>query len=162
MRKNLEYYLNLNYAVEVRKIAQEDGGGYLASIPELGRWAFCGSGESIDEAMKTLDIVKKNLFEEYLEEGKEIPEPETESESVFSGKFVIRIPPDLHRLLVEKARGQKASLNQYVTYLLAFNTPLDVLEKCLRKLETAMSKIKIKPVYIVSHQATKEGYLYRT
>ncbi len=161
MRKNLNHYLKLNYAIEIRKVAEKDGGGYLASIPQLGRWAFCGSGKNIDEALKTLERVKKNLFEDYLKEGISIPEPEAEPESIFSGKFVIRIPIRLHSELVERAREQNISLNQYVNYLLSYNTPLTVLEHCIRKLETTISKIQVNPVFISPVPMQKEGYAIR-
>jgi len=148
MRKKLDYYLGLDYSVEIRKIAEEDGGGFMASIPQLGSKAFCADGETINEALANLEKVKKNLFQDYLKEGISIPEPEVEPESIFSGKFVIRIPTDLHRKLVERARNQNISLNQYIVYLLYYNIPLEVLERkfeeCFGKLEPTLKLIQFK------------------
>jgi len=159
MKKNLKYFLNLDYPVEIRKISKEDGGGYLASIPQLGARAFCADGETMDEALANLEKVKKNLFEDYLKEGIPIPEPEAESESIFSGKFVVRIPMELHRQLVERAYKQNISLNLYINHLLSYNTPLMVLEQCLSKIETTLSKIQFKPPEVIHYPfLPKESY----
>jgi antitoxin HicB len=140
MSKNLKYYLNLNYPVEIKKIPKADGGGYLASIPQLGGKAFCGDGDNIEEALRNLNKVKEHLFRGYLEEGIPIPEPEPEPESIFSGKFVVRIPASLHRELVETARKENMSLNQLVLHLLSYRTPLTVLE---RKIENCFAEVRM-------------------
>ena len=35
MKKDLNYYLSLNYASEISVIPEDEGGGYLACIPLL-------------------------------------------------------------------------------------------------------------------------------
>ncbi|MFH0809941.1 MAG: toxin-antitoxin system HicB family antitoxin [Pseudomonadota bacterium] len=42
----------------------------------------------------------------------EIPEPVSESE--FSGRFLLRLPPRLHRSLHERSRSASLSMNQYI------------------------------------------------
>jgi len=76
MKANISYYLNLPYNIEVEKIPSDEGGGYCACIPVLGRWAFIGDGETPEEALKHLEEVKKDLFEEYIKKGIAIPEPD--------------------------------------------------------------------------------------
>jgi len=148
MRKKLDYYLSLDYPVEIRKLSKNEGGGYLASIPQLGAKAFCADGEIIDEALANLGKVKKSLFQDYLEKGFPIPEPEAESTSIFSGKFVVRIPTELHRQLVERAHKQNISLNSYIVYLLAYNTGIEILEhkveECFNRLEPTLKWIQFK------------------
>jgi predicted HicB family RNase H-like nuclease len=143
MSKDLKYYLGLDYTFEIRKLPKEDGGDYLASIPQLGANAFCADGKTIEEALTNLKTIKEDLFRDYLKEGIPIPEPEPEPETIFSGKFVVRIPPVLHRQLVKMARKQNMSLNQFVVYLLSYNTPLTALEakleECFDKIERKMS-----------------------
>ena len=73
--KNIEYYMNLTYTIEVTKIPDDEGGGYCACIPVLGRWAFIGDGETPEEAIQHLEEVKRDLFEEYIRKGFMIPEP---------------------------------------------------------------------------------------
>lgn len=58
----------------------------------------------------------KDSVDDYLEFCEELgQEPEKE----FSGKFIIRIPPDLHRELCTNAKIENKSLNQYVEEILA-------------------------------------------
>ena len=151
MRKDLKYYLSLYYPVEIRKISEEDGGGFMASIPQLGAKAFRADGETVAEALTNLKKIKKSLFQDYLKEGVPIPEPEKEPESVFSGKFIVRIPSGLHRKLVERARKQNISLNQYVNNLLTYNLPLEAieykLEVCFSKIETRLTQTQ----YVFEH-----------
>ena len=54
MRKNLDYYLKLDYPVEIKKLSRKDGGGYLASIPQLGEKAFRADGSNVKEALRNL------------------------------------------------------------------------------------------------------------
>jgi antitoxin HicB len=157
MGKDLNYYLSLDYPIEIRRIPKEDGGGYLASIPQLGEKAFRADGATIDEALANLKKIKRYLFIDYLKEGLPIAEPEPEPESIFSGKFVVRIPATLHRELVESARKRNVSLNHHVVHLLSYNTPLVALERkleeCFDEIRSTLSSIDVafkihpKPAY---------------
>ncbi len=123
-KKDLNYYLNLPYKIEITAIKEKDGGGYIAALPQIGRFALCADGETIEEALRNLEEIKKERFAFYLENNIQIPEP-TEDEEEYSGKFVIRIPRMLHKHLAYQARLNGVSLNQYVTYLLAMNLGKD-------------------------------------
>ena len=50
-----------------------------------------------------------------LERNMPIPEPDDD----YSGKFVVRIPKSLHKLLVNQSKREGISLNQYVANSLA-------------------------------------------
>jgi len=123
--KNLEYYMALPYRIEIHPIPEDQGGGYEACIPELGRYAVVGDGETIEEALANLETVKKDRLSAYLEEGLVIPEPDPE-EAAYSGRFLVRIPKYLHRELALNARKNGVSLNQFITALLSgcLNLPL--------------------------------------
>lgn len=69
MKKDLDYYMNLPYPIEIIKIKEEEGGGFQARILLLGKYAFLGDGETIEESLNDLEKVKKYLFQEYLEKG---------------------------------------------------------------------------------------------
>jgi antitoxin HicB len=155
MRKDLNYYLKLEYPVEIRKLSKKDGGGFLASIPLLGEKAFRADGRNVKEALRNLRKVKKDLLADYLEEGTRIPEPEPEPDSLFSGKFVVRIRPTLHRQLVEMARKEKVSLNQRVASLLSYNVPLKTVEK---KIDEALSKVPTRHFIMPIPQDFFKGY----
>jgi len=119
VNKDLSYYMSLNYPVEIVKIPSDEGGGYMATIPLLGRNVFVGDGETIEEALKNLEFVKEEWFKTYLERGHEIPLPEEVGERDYSGKFIIRVSPALHRQLAKTARKSNQSLNQYLVQILS-------------------------------------------
>ncbi|OPY59184.1 MAG: HicB family protein [Pelotomaculum sp. PtaU1.Bin035] len=112
--KDLNYYLNLNYEIKIRKLTEEEGGGWLAEIPIL---PGCKSdGETPEETIANLTDAKKCWIEAGMELGRLIPEPTTDD---FSGQLRVRMPKSLHRALSEKAKEENVSLNQYINYQLA-------------------------------------------
>jgi antitoxin HicB len=130
MKRDLKFYMSLDYPVEIRRLSEEDGGGYLACIPYLGRWMFTAAGDTIEEALQTLEEVKRDHFERLLSEGKDIPlPPPVDAEAAYSGRFLVRIPRHLHRRLAQLAELEGCSLNQYVTTLLAEASTAEWLEK---------------------------------
>ncbi len=118
MKKDIKYYMNLKYAVEIQELDKTEGGGFIASIPQLGKYAFQADGETVEKALENLKKVKEILFSRYLEKGIPIPEPEKEKPNKYSGKFLIRLPKQLHKMLSEKAKDENVSLNQFVQFLL--------------------------------------------
>ena len=78
VNKLLDRYLNLNFKTEIKAIPDEKGGGFEASIPQLGRYAFIGQGDTPIEALKDLQETKKEYFEEFIEQGIKIPDTEEE------------------------------------------------------------------------------------
>ncbi len=120
MKKDLKYYMNLPYKIEIRAIPEAEGGGYVARLPELGKFTLAGDGNTPEEAIRSLNEIKEIMFKEWLGQGISIPEPEAGHDiEEFSGKFVIRIPKYLHCNLSNYARENGVSLNQLVAALLA-------------------------------------------
>lgn len=126
--EDLDYYMTLPYTIEVVPIPESLGGGFTARLPEIGRLAITGDGETPEEAIKNLEEVKHERFSEYLKKGLKIPKPEGEKEA-YSGRFIVRLPTILHRQLSLAAKQNQISLNQYVNYLLTANFHLDKHEK---------------------------------
>jgi predicted HicB family RNase H-like nuclease len=120
MEKNLEYYLNLDYRVVIEKIKEEDGGGYMAYIDELGKWTCNACGETPEEAYNNLIEYKEDLIKRWFSENKKITEPEKE-DILPSGKFTLRVPAELHAKLIKAAKKNNISFNQYCIYLLSSN-----------------------------------------
>lgn len=119
MAKTLDYYTSVDYPVVLRRIPDDLGGGYEASIPYLGAQSFVGCGDSPQEAYENLQAAKGEIFAEYLDEGISIPEPPSEEEyEDYSGKFNVRMPRELHARVVASAERNGVSLNQYVVYAL--------------------------------------------
>ena len=116
MAKELAYYMDLDYPVEVKRIKEEEGGGFFVSIPLLP--GCMSDGESLDEAYANIQEAKEEWLSSMLERGMKIPEPVEQEE--YSGKFIIRLPKPLHRALAQVSKREGVSLNQYVTNALAF------------------------------------------
>ena len=69
MKKDKEYYVSLNYPIQIEKVEE----GFCAFVPMLkGCKAF---GRTSEIALKELEAVKEGFFEVFLEMGKPIPEP---------------------------------------------------------------------------------------
>ena len=119
MAKTLAYYAALDYPVVLRRIPDDLGGGYEASIPCLGAQSFVGCGDSPQEAYDNLQVARGEIFAEYLDEGISIPEPPSHEEyEDYSGKFNVRMPRELHARVAASAEKNGVSLNQYVVYAL--------------------------------------------
>ena len=116
MEKSLKYYLDLSYPIEIEEIPASEGGGFMASIPLLK--GCMSDGETIQEAYDNLQEAKELWFEDMLKRKLPIPEPLTEES--FSGRFLVRIPKSLHKIISEQSKREGLSLNQYVANSLAF------------------------------------------
>lgn len=114
--KELKYYLGLNYPSQITKINAEDGGGFLIEVPMLK--GCMSDGETVEEAYNNLEDAKKEWFSYMLENNLEIPEPTKVVD--YSGKFMVRIPKTLHKIITEQSKREGLSLNQYVSTVLAY------------------------------------------
>jgi len=112
MKKHtLEYYLSLNYKVEL----YPDDGAFVAEIPDLP--GCITQGDTIEEAVALINDAKKIWLETALDKGISVQEPKKLDE--FSGKFLLRMPKSLHARLSNQATDEGVSLNQYVVSLLS-------------------------------------------
>jgi len=113
MNKNLNYYMGLNYKIEV--IKNEEDGGYTLYCPELR--GCITSADTIEKGIAMIDDAKKCWFEACIEDNIQIPLPgELEN---YSGQFKLRIPKSLHKTLANRSRQEGVSMNQLCLYLLA-------------------------------------------
>ena len=117
MKKNIDYYMGLNYPVAIERISEEDGGGFFASISLLP--GCMSDGGTLEEAYDNIEDAKKEWLMSMLERKMNIPEPADQEE--FSGKFLVRLPKSLHRTLVQISKREGVSLNQYVANALAYS-----------------------------------------
>ena len=114
--KSLEYYMDLNYKIEI--VRDKTDGGYVLSIPELKGCLTCA--DQLDKGIEMLEDAKKQWLIAALESGYEIPEPNTLGD--YSGQFKLRLPKSLHKELTEKSKQEGISMNQYCLYLLSKNS----------------------------------------
>ena len=112
--KDLAYYMSLNYPF-TGDLYEENGElRFGLQIPELqGVWA---DGKTIEEAYVNLVETKRLWFETCFDKEIDIPEPVSEKD--FSGKFILRLEPRVHRALSERAQKGRVSLNQYIRLFL--------------------------------------------
>lgn len=161
MKKNLEYYLSLIYPVELIQIPIDEGGGYSACIPQLGRNAFIADGDTVEEVLSNLQSLKEESFKRMIENGIPIPEPVHETDDEYSGKFLVRVPKDLHRNIAQRAKSNSISLNQYLQYIitvgLATSSFNEVVEAYCGKFEKVISDIK-EVEYSFERKNIYEGY----
>ena len=113
MNKDLDYYMSLNYRIEI--IPDNEEGGFALHCPELKGCITCA--ETIEEGWAMIEDAKKCWFAAYLEDNIPIPEPNNFNE--YSGQFKLRMPKSLHKTLAEHSRQEGVSMNQYCLYLLS-------------------------------------------
>ena len=111
-------YMKLPYKMEITP--DIDAGGFVVSYPDLP--GCLTVGDTIEEAIKNAEDAKRAWLEAAIEEGLEIPEPE--SANAYSGQFKLRIPKSLHKTLAEHSKAEGISMNQYCLYLLTKNDAL--------------------------------------
>ena len=116
--KDLNYYMNLPYRLEI--IPDLEEGGYAARYPELPGCVTCA--DNMEQLLKNAEDAKQAWLDASLEAGVVINEPAGENE--YSGQFKLRIPKSLHKSLAEHAKAEGISMNQYCLYLLSKNDAL--------------------------------------
>ena len=99
--------LSDNY-LKIVEWSQEDN-CYVGSCPGLMLGGVHGADEA--KVYKELCQVVEEWIQHYQEDGDKLPEATVGRE--FSGKFVVRVGADLHRLLYLKALRAGESLNSF-------------------------------------------------
>ena len=121
--KTIDDYMNLPYRMEIVQDTAE--GGYVASFPDLKGCITCA--DTADEALRLAMDAKKEWIKAAIEDGYEIPLPDTDES--YSGQFKFRMPKSLHRKLAEHAKLEGISMNQYCLYLLSSNDAIYSMRK---------------------------------
>ncbi len=85
--------------------------GLCAELPSLSYLH-----ENRNLALEGITNLVKDIVLDMQANGEEIPEPI--AEKTYSGKFQVRITPELHRKLAIEAAEENVSLNRYVNYKL--------------------------------------------
>ena len=124
--RGFEYYIGLNYPIKYCK----DQEGFFIEIPDLpGCMTFC---EEFDQIERMAEDAKESWISSRLERGLEVPEPRGEED--FSGKILLRLPKSLHRKLLDQAKREGTSLNQYMLGLLSSRSSIMEMENRIVKM----------------------------
>ena len=118
-RKELDFYLNLNYPVTIHP---DTNGGFVAEIQELP--GCMTQGETLEEVFEAIEDARNGWIQVAYESRRDIPLPRDMEE--YSGRILLRIPKSLHGSLVYAAKRDGVSLNQYISSLLASEVPRDI------------------------------------
>lgn len=86
--------------------------GAVAELPSLS-WV----AEDRTEAFENVQRLAAEVVDDMLGAGEQPPEAIADRD--YSGKFMVRVPPELHRRLVLEAAEQHVSLNRLVSTRLA-------------------------------------------
>lgn len=100
-------YRHYTYRVTWSEEDQE----HVALCAELPSLSYLAA--TPDKALKGMLETVKNVVEDMNANGEEVPEPF--SDRKYSGKFMVRIPPEQHRSLAIEAAEIGVSLNRYVS-----------------------------------------------
>jgi len=105
--KNDRYTYRVTWSEE-----DEEYVGLCAEFPSLS-W-LSGTPEA---ALKGIRKVVADVINDMLESGEAIPEPFASRQ--YSGKFMVRVPPEVHRKLAVQAAEAGVSLNRLASLKLA-------------------------------------------
>jgi antitoxin HicB len=114
MPKSLEEYLALPYTIVLRRDPRDEI--TVARVEELPGCSAHGRNEQ--EALSNLRDNMEVWIADCLKSGDPVPEP-TEEIELPSGKWLQRVPRSLHLKLIRLAKVEGASLNQFITAVLA-------------------------------------------
>lgn len=103
---------NEEYAVLVRPLPEEDGGGWVATVPDLP--GCMSDGSTMQEAIENVGGAIESWKEACAENGRSVPAP-----GAARGEWRQRVPRTVHALLTEMARCEGVSLNMLVATVLA-------------------------------------------
>ena len=118
----LDRFLALPYHVSVKSEGEDGRLNWVAAVEELAGCAARGS--TPDEAVQRLRPAMERWFSTALAERREIPVPGQEPPKrkpapSHSGRFLIRMPSELHQELAMAAEREQVSLNRFITDVLA-------------------------------------------
>ena|SRR5579862_3582773 len=110
LSKGVAHYLSLPYKYEIERDDEGEFVGHIALLP-----GCVADGRTPAEAATNLQAALRAWVEARLESELPVPEPQTE----FSGKWLVRTSPSLHRKVTEYAARENVSMNQFVNNVLA-------------------------------------------
>lgn len=116
MNKDLEFYLKQEYPFIVKP--DLDDGGYIVEFSAL---QYCvGTGDTVEDAIKDAMFAKEQWIKAALENDIPVPGPSIQEEKEeYSGRVTLRIPKRLHKLVVETAKKEGVSANQFLSHLIS-------------------------------------------
>ncbi len=129
----IDHYMSLNYPIELRRLSEEDGGGWFACLPALGRHLVRATGDTSEEALQELDAVRRLFIKDMYDRRAQIPLPPNAGDDGYSGNPGLRLPKEVHRLVAQRAREEGTSLNSYLNTLISMALGGDLVAQSFRQ-----------------------------
>ena len=101
------------YSYSVIEISEGDEIGFKAVIPRFPKLHIVADSPS--ELHNAVQIAIKEEIKVYKKRKKKIPKPDIYK---CSGKFILRLKPEIHEALVHLSKAEGKTLNQYLNNLI--------------------------------------------
>jgi len=101
-----------DYAVLVRPLQEDEGGGWIATVPDLP--GCTSDGETMQEAIDHVQDAIEEWIDEAKQLGRKVPVP-----NKTLGQWSQRAPRSLHEVLKVLAQKEGVSFNQFVMSILS-------------------------------------------
>ena len=98
-----------------RVMWSEDDGEFIGLCAEFPSLSWLAS--TSEKALKGIHSAVEECVQDMAQNNEDIPVPI--STRRYSGKFMVRVPPEIHRLLAVEAAESRVSLNRIVSVKLA-------------------------------------------
>jgi len=105
------------YGHIIAPLSEEDGGGYMITLPDLP--GCMSDGDTLDEVLANGRDAFHSWVAAQVDLKRPIPEPTRYNEEGKPVKFVQRLPRSLHISLQARAKSEGVSLNTLVLTLIA-------------------------------------------
>jgi len=150
MKRTVEEYMALPYTIEITP----DDGNYFVKVKEL---EGCMSvGDTRADALTMIEDAMLEWLAVAIEDGIEVPLPESMQAERYSGKFPLRLPKSLHRKLALEAEHDGVSLNQYLVMLLSENHSVNQVKKLLSERENQpCDEPEVEPTMTITRESRK-------
>lgn len=107
MKKDVNYYMNLPYEIIIKKLSDEDGGGYFARYKDFPY--IMGDGDTEVLALQDVKKAFKFVIEIDLKENKYIKEPQNDEAKI---RVNITLPKSLLEKIDKVTNNRSAFLAQ--------------------------------------------------
>lgn len=111
---------------------------FIATVTEFPYLTADGSTQAV--ALEELRAVVTDAVDILESEDKKVPDPISERE--YKGNISLRLLPETHRQLAERARVAGCSLNQFLTSLIEKNMSADSIERATNRMERVAAELE--------------------
>jgi hypothetical protein len=141
----------LRYPVQLQELSEEEGGGWIAWIPLLGKAMFMMDADTPAEAIERLEEHRKSCYDVVINSSVPIPLPDEGDEPAASGKWLQRTSRRLHAELKTAAAKDGVSFNTFCE---------NALTRCVQqwKVDNAISGVAAELTKLVRSLTKSEPY----